>query len=184
MTPARNPRIVCSVRPRAYSSRSSERSVTTCGVIQPAHTLSRGNTALSTTTTSAPASRSLRAQEDPPGPPPTIRTSQVSIRTKCPTRDSQSAHTSPWDLVALFPREHHLKQLHPPGSKGHLRACEIQAPGAHEHLVEHPRHDIRRVVEAVQPVVERFLVVQAKVLDVEHRKFSRRQHLLEHFAER
>src|SRR5262245_11592620 len=183
MTPARNPRIACSVRPWAYSARSSDRSDTACGVIQPAQTLSRGKTALSITTTSAPASRSFRAQEDPPGPPPTIRTSQPSMRMYRPSflasgvdhakepaaiLDSQSAHTDPWDAVALLPRKRHLKQLHPSGSERHLRAGEIQTPGADENVVEHPRHDIRSIVEPVQPMVERLLIVQTKVFDVEH----------------
>src|SRR5262249_1432524 len=51
----------------------------TGGVIQPAHTLSRGKFARSTIRTSSPECCSAHAQEDPAGPPPTISTSQWSI---------------------------------------------------------------------------------------------------------
>src|SRR5438876_735075 len=94
-SPVRNPVIGCSVLPRRYSAASIPSSSTTRGVIQPAHTLSRGKTAASITTTSRPACLSFHAQADPAGPPPTIRTSQVSIVNK--TRGSLVLR--PWALV-------------------------------------------------------------------------------------
>ena len=74
------PVIGWNVRPRRYSSMSRFKSVTTCGVIHPAQTLSRGNTAASTTITSRPARRSAHAQVDPAGPPPTMSASHERIQ--------------------------------------------------------------------------------------------------------
>src|SRR5215813_4161401 len=56
-------------------------SCTTAGVIQPPQTLSRGKTRLSRMMVSMPASCKRLAQEEPAGPPPTIRTWHESIET-------------------------------------------------------------------------------------------------------
>jgi hypothetical protein len=65
--------------------------VTTCGVIQPAQTLSRGNVAASTTSTSRPAWRNRHAQVEPAGPPPTIRASHV-IMADCSHDQAHRVH--------------------------------------------------------------------------------------------
>jgi hypothetical protein len=48
-------------------------------VIHPPQILSRGKICRSSIATSNPELRSLQAQDDPAGPPPTIRTSHASI---------------------------------------------------------------------------------------------------------
>src|SRR5262245_31821404 len=100
----------------------------TCGVIQPAHTLSRGKTARSMTTTSRPARRSARAEEDPAGPPPTIRTSQVSMSSLVSRPWSlvfgpwvfRNLRARPGDLVAPAAGEQHLEQLQRAGRERRL----------------------------------------------------------------
>ena len=94
MRPVRNAVIGWSVRPpRRYSSGSTRHSSKTCGVTQPAQGLSRGNTALSRTRTSRPASRSFRAEVEPAGPPPTTTASAVSIgRVQRRARPGHAVH--------------------------------------------------------------------------------------------
>ena len=52
--------------------------MTTSGVIHPAQSFVRGNSARSSTSTEAPARTRRAAHEEPDGPPPTIMTSTVS----------------------------------------------------------------------------------------------------------
>src|SRR5262249_28375170 len=61
----------------------------TAGVIQPPQTLSRGNVRLSRMMVSMPAFCNCLAQEEPAGPPPTIRTWQESIEIPFPSRGLQ-----------------------------------------------------------------------------------------------
>src|SRR5215471_2343811 len=56
----------------------------TWGVIQPPHTLLRGNRALSSTTTFSPLDVRAQAHDDPAGPPPAIRISHESISSPEP----------------------------------------------------------------------------------------------------
>ena len=63
----------------AYLFRSISRASSTAGVIHPPQILSRGNTCLSRIMVSRPDRRSSHAQDEPAGPPPTIRTSHESI---------------------------------------------------------------------------------------------------------
>src|SRR5258708_499862 len=71
----------------------------TCGVIHPAQTLSRGNTAASATTTSSPSCRNARAHDDPAGPPPTISTSHMSMNR--PSQDETIARVGQAGRVRL-----------------------------------------------------------------------------------
>src|SRR5262245_35535299 len=85
MRPVLNAVIGCSVLPIRKSSRSRLNSSTTCGVIHPPHTLSRGKRARSMTTTSSPDWRSFQAHEEPAGPPPMMMTSvRVTIIAQLP----------------------------------------------------------------------------------------------------
>src|SRR5664279_5849625 len=56
----------------------------TSGVIHPPQSLWRGKALRSRMSVSSPESRSPQAQEDPAGPPPTIKTSQESIIRRLP----------------------------------------------------------------------------------------------------
>src|ERR1035438_7827662 len=56
----------------------------TSGVIHPPQSLLRGKVLRSISRVSSPDSRSPQAQEDPAGPPPTIKTSQESIIRRLP----------------------------------------------------------------------------------------------------
>src|SRR5687768_17511920 len=179
MVPTRKPRIGCSTCPRAYSSRSSSRDSTTAGVIQPAHTLSRGNACLSMTSTSRPARRSCRAQVEPAGPPPTTRTSHRSAGMGLLLLPVVLVGPGPRHTVTAPAREQHLEQLHFAGPECGLRPAQVQPPGAHEALVVHFPHALARVVEPPQPVLERQRVVQAQVLHVQHREPAR----LEYFQD-
>src|SRR5919109_5232165 len=164
MKPMRNPVIGWNVRPARYSSGSIRRSSITCGVIQPAQTFSRGNVALSMTATSAPACRSVQAQVEPAGPPPTMSTSHLST-----IMTASTAHARPRNGVAVASREDHLKELHASGGECGARAREIELPRAHERFVEHRRDMAGGAVEPVVPVLQGLRVVQPQVFDVEDR---------------
>src|SRR5207245_6319577 len=142
----RKPVMGCSTRPRAYSSRSRASASTTPGVIHPAQTLSRGKTARSITTTSSPATRSRHAQVDPAGPPPTTTTSaEVTSAVQLGARPGYLGRPT---------REGELEELEVAGQERDLGAGEVEPPGAHERLVEHLRHALGRLLEALAPVGE------------------------------
>src|SRR4051812_14445120 len=113
----------------------------TCGVIQPAQTLSRGNWLLSRISTSRPARRSCCAHDEPAGPPPTINTSQDS-RVLIARSSLVDVGPRPRNLVVAARGEHHLEQLQLADRKRRLRAEQIQPPHTHEALVEHLRDAI------------------------------------------
>src|SRR5229473_6674270 len=75
----RNPVIGWNTLPREYSAGSIPNSSSTAGVIHPPHGLLRGKPCLSRIVTSMPECRNFQAQEEPAGPPPTIRMSHESI---------------------------------------------------------------------------------------------------------
>src|SRR2546422_1649927 len=75
----RNPVIGWNTLPREYSAGSISNSSSTAGVIHPPHGLLRGKPCLSRIVTSMPECRNFQAQEEPAGPPPTIRMSHESI---------------------------------------------------------------------------------------------------------
>src|SRR5579863_120864 len=79
MLPMRKPVIGWSVRLEPYSAGSTSSSLRTAGVIHPPQTLWLGKWLLSRTIVSSPPSTNFRAQEEPAGPPPTIRISHESI---------------------------------------------------------------------------------------------------------
>src|SRR6185436_8783683 len=168
--PMRKPRIGCSTRSLAYSSRSSSSDATAAGVIQPAHTLSRGNSCLSMTSTSRPARHSCLAQVDPAGPPPTIRTSQVAADIALTILPVVEAGPGPRHAIAAPASKQHLKELHFARAERRLRPAEVQAPGAHETLVVHLLHPVARGVEAPQPVFDRQRVVFVFFLHGDHRE--------------
>src|SRR5262245_53585613 len=154
MRPVQNPVNVWSVRPAAYSRTSNPRVSITPGVSQPAHGLSRGNEARSRIKTSRPASRSRRAHEEPAGPPPTIRTSQLSIRSPC-----VQSRARPRQSVHRGPGEHDLEELHRARQEGRLRAREVEPPGPRELLAIARPHSIRRVLVTLAPMPERARIV-------------------------
>src|SRR5215469_5573687 len=95
----------------------------TNGVIQPPQTLLRGNLALSRMATRSPELRSRQAQDEPAGPPPTIRTSQESI--------PDPVHFVHWIFVAddcgsRAARRRRVRQT-PPGTTAECRR-EMQPP--------------------------------------------------------
>src|SRR3569833_559918 len=150
-----------------YVFGSSSRSRRTSGVIQPAHSLSRGKLSLSRSTTSTPRATSSRAAADPAGPPPTISTSQVRTVYRSTSVDIVA---SPGHVVALSRRKQHLEQLQRAGSERGDGAGEIQPPHTDELLVKHLRNLVARPVVQIHPMTQRTCVVQPDVLDVQNRQ--------------
>src|SRR4051812_2980574 len=150
-----------------YVLGSSSRSRSTSGVIQPAHSLSRGKLSLSRTNTSTPRATSSRAAADPAGPPPTINTSQVRTVYRSTSVD---VVTSPGHIVALSRRKQHLEQLQRASSERSDGAGEIQPPHADELLVKHLRNLVARAVVQVHPMTQRAGIVQPDILDIQDRE--------------
>src|ERR1700722_16873264 len=115
------------------------RSWITSGVIQPGHSFRRGNTSLSRMSTSAPPWRSLRAAEEPAGPPPMISTSLWITRGFYALGLVQMI-AGERDIVVVGRREQHLEQLQRAGRECRDRTGQVQPPHAHEFLVEHAAH--------------------------------------------
>ena len=78
---------VSSTRPGTESGDSS-RSARALGVTHPAHSLVRGNAAMSRTATSWPFLFKVPAQVEPAGPPPTTMVSYVCMDCFFPLLDS------------------------------------------------------------------------------------------------
>src|SRR5271154_5196890 len=154
-----------------YSSTLNPRSRSTCGVTQPAKSFSRGKTSRSSTSTSAPPSFSRLAAADPAGPPPTTMTSAVRMLEPASVLIHELAGQR--DIVILLCREQHLKQLQGAAFEGRGRAGQIQPPHAHEVLVKHRAHSLLGGGITLQPMAQRQRVVQADVLDIEHREIVR-----------
>src|SRR5262245_50640235 len=167
MTPVRKPWKAWMTRPASRYSAGSRRSArSTAGVIQPAHTLSRGNWARSSTTTSAPAARSAQAQAEPAGPPPTIRTSARRTRISGAfLRVDLGA--GPVRRRGAGRREDDLIELQPAGRERGFGAGEIEVPRAVERVADRFADLPLDVLEALPPVHQRAGVVQAQVVDVE-----------------
>src|SRR5208282_2791176 len=110
------PDIGWKTRPRPYSATSSFKSSTTPGVIQPEQSLLRGNSALSTISTSSPPARSLPAQVEPAGPPPMMITSASCIAL------FQHPLSRPGNLIRPVPGKEHLEKLQRAGAEGGDRA--------------------------------------------------------------
>ena len=69
-----------------------------------------------------------------------------------------------------------------------VRECDLKTRRYSRHartkvVVEHPRNSIGWRVETGPPVLQRRLVVQSKVFDVEHREILRLEHVLEDFGQ-
>src|SRR5262244_2065437 len=120
-----------------YFSGSISRSPRASGETHPAHTLTRGKTAASSTSTRRPARASRHAAVLPPGPPPTTTTSKavasrragaVALTPSCPPQGKKK----PSLLV-----ERHAHALDPVGDghDGEQVALEVEAP-AHVGLGE------------------------------------------------
>src|SRR5437899_2389852 len=156
-------------RPAArYSSGFRRSARTTAGVIQPAHTLSRGNCARSRTRTSNPAERSAHAQDDPAGPPPTTRTSHRRTAILGAVRRIH-LRARPVRGLGARRREHHLIELQPSGHERRFGPREVEVPRAEERVADRFPDLTLDTLEALAPVRQRTGVVQPQVLDVEDR---------------
>src|SRR5258708_1445996 len=119
--------------------------------------------------TSSPEDRSAHAQEEPAGPPPTIRTSQD--RTLCPHGlivFVVEICARPGKSAALASGEYDLKQLHRAHAEAGNRSRQIKAPHAGKARVKHAGHGIVRSPKRVKPVFQRPRIVVAQVFDVKH----------------
>src|SRR6185369_17571722 len=141
---------------------------TTSGVIQPAHNFRRGNRSRSRMSTSMPARRSFHAAAAPAGPPPTISTSheRMAASARVQVRAGQG------NVVALARGEHHLEKLQRAGREGRHGTCQVQAPHAHELLIEHLPHALAGILVKDEPVTQRARVVQTQILDIEDGKVA------------
>src|SRR5210317_704907 len=137
------------------------------GVTQPAHSLVRGKAARSRTSTLRPASRSLQAQVDPAGPPPTMMASAVCMLV--PVRCSRILVVArPRYVGVAVRREHDLEELQRTGLETGGRAGQVQAPHAHELFVVHVRHLVRRGFEVLEPRSTGACVVWPEIFDIEY----------------
>src|SRR5580700_2483822 len=126
-------------------------SSSTAGVIHPPQTLSRGKTCLSRMATSNPAFRSFQAQDEPAGPPPTIKTSHASIvcsgacpqgRRLLPRKEARASTTLALRATLRIPPE------------------TIAASRCGKPL-------------SIAPMFQSLGVVEPQILNVEHRKIPR-----------
>ena len=101
---------------------------------------------------SAPPWRSLRAAEEPAGPPPMISTSLWITRGLSAQRLDTDDRGSAATLLFSRGREQHLEQLQRAGREGRDRTRQVQPPHAHELLIEHAAHAIHVALEQRQPV--------------------------------
>src|SRR5512137_2862617 len=170
----------CSTLPRPYSSLSIASAARTCGVIHPAHGLSLGNASLSRSSTSSPPCRSLPAQVEPAGPPPTTRTSQLSITTP---RGCGEMGAGQGDEVVGRAREDDLEQLQEANPEIGDAAGKVKPPGADKGLIEHLPDLLAVLFEALQPLFAGSSVVQAQVFHVEDGELPRFEQL-HHLAQR
>src|SRR6267154_2148239 len=93
------------------------------GFKQSPHTFSRGNLSLSRTSVCKPARAQNAAQLDPPGPPPTIATSKISIgRTFTEGNEDNEGSSGP--LFSLLPSVYNLSAVR---LWRHWRAIQYQS---------------------------------------------------------
>ena len=166
--------------PRRYSSTSSSRSATTCGVSHPAHGLSRGNAArVHRPRTSSPAADQGASARRPRGP----------------SADDENVATVHGISHSQLPRVHGSALL-PPRANTTWKSCIDPVVNAACEPARYSRHartndssniaDTRgaAVLEALAPMLERLRVVQPEVLDVGDREPLRFEHALADLAKR
>src|SRR5499427_5702033 len=120
-----------------YFSGSISRSPRASGVTHPAHTLIRGKTAASSTSTRSPARASRQAAVLPPGPPPTTTTSKAvgSCGAGAAALTSSRPPQGKKEPGLLVERHAHTLDLVGDGHDGEYVALEVEAP-AHVGLGE------------------------------------------------
>src|SRR5215831_7873240 len=120
-----------------YFSGSISRSPRASGVTHPAHTLTRGNTAASSTSTRSPARASRHAAVLPPGPPPTTTASKAvgSCRAGAAALTSSRPPQGKKEPGLLVKRHAHPLDLVGDGHDGEDVTLEVEAP-AHVGLGE------------------------------------------------
>src|SRR5438045_2673847 len=112
------------------------------------------------TITSQPRFLNAQAQAEPAGPPPTIKTSQVSMMglQRSSLRTVQ-VRASPRHVVVLHARETDLEELQIAAQKRRDRRAQIQSPDPHEPHRKMTCDVVGRRLKAAMPFVQRLGVV-------------------------
>src|SRR5579859_6949751 len=76
---------------------------------------------------------------------------------------------SPPHRLAAWSCENNLEKLQRTAPESGQRSSQIQAPGAEEFGVVHRYHLLLRFLETLQPMLQGLGVVEAQILDVQHR---------------